>query len=83
MVDDEWIRVANWVYENFDLMSGVSFFPRDNHVYPQAPYQEITEEEYIKRKQLLPEDIDFNTIEDEDNTTASQELACVGGVCEL
>jgi len=44
--DDEWIRVANWVYENWDLVGGLSFLPRSNHVYQLAPYEEITQEKY-------------------------------------
>jgi ribonucleoside-diphosphate reductase alpha chain len=36
--EDEWIAVANWVYANWDIVGGLSFLPRDNHVYQLAPY---------------------------------------------
>ena len=82
--EDEWLEVGAWVYENFDDMSGVSFFPYDDHVYPQAPYEEITEDEYNERLKKFETPLDFNELsEDEDVTTSSQELACAGGACEL
>lgn len=82
--ESEWLDVGAWVYKNMDQMSGVSFFPHDDNVYEQAPYEAITEEEYKERVKLFKEPLDFNTIvEYEDDTTASQELACAGGACEL
>ena len=47
--DDEWIAVANFIYKNWDIIGGLSFLPRDNHVYKLAPYEEITKEEYETR----------------------------------
>jgi ribonucleoside-triphosphate reductase len=82
--EHEWIDVASWVYANFDDMSGVSFFPLDDHVYKQAPYEKITEDEYKERVKGFKEPLDFDGIVyDEDTTTSSQELACQGGACEL
>jgi ribonucleoside-diphosphate reductase alpha chain len=71
--------------ENWEYMSGVSFFPHDDHMYPQAPYEKITEEQYKKLAEAMPEFNLSNLImdEEEDVTTSSQELACVGGACEL
>jgi hypothetical protein len=37
--DDEWIEVGNWIYKNWDIVGGLSFLPRDNHVYRLAPYE--------------------------------------------
>jgi ribonucleoside-triphosphate reductase len=85
--DDEWMKVGAWVYENFDILSGVSFLPYDGGSYKQAPYQEITEAEYkdwVENK--MPKDIDWDKLrefEKEDTTTGSQELACVAGYCEV
>lgn len=82
--DHEWIQVGAWVYENFDILSGVSFLPDDNN-YSQAPYEEITEEEYDSMLLSMPE-VDLtvlNEFEKEDYTTGSQEYACAGGACEL
>ncbi|HLC22715.1 MAG TPA: ATP cone domain-containing protein, partial [Candidatus Nanoarchaeia archaeon] len=83
--DGEWIAVADFVYKNWDIVGGLSFLPRNNHVYQLAPYEEITKEEYERRmKELLH--IDFSKLvlyEKQDQTTGAKELACVGGVCEI
>jgi ribonucleoside-diphosphate reductase alpha chain len=82
--EHEWLAVGAWVYENFDAISGVSFFPVDEHTYRQAPYQSITEAEWKELVDVLPESIDWNSIEeDHDATISSQELACAAGACEL
>ena len=84
--ENEWLKVGSWVYENFDEIAGISFLPHAEHSYKQAPYQDIDKSEYAKLKKAMPFDIDFTELqkyESEDNTTGSQELACVGNVCEL
>lgn len=85
--EEEWLDVGAWVYKNFDSLSGVSFLPHDGGSYKQAPYQEITEDEYYKWVEEHPEPTinwsDLRFYETEDTTTGSQELACTGGVCEV
>ncbi len=84
--EHEWLEVGAWVYEHFDEISGVSFLPHSEHVYQQAPYQDITKEEYLDAIKLMPQHIDWaelSNYEEEDNTTGSQELACSSGVCEI
>jgi ribonucleoside-diphosphate reductase alpha chain len=81
--ESEWLEVGAWVYENFDKMSGVSFFPYDDHIYAQAPYEPITKEAYEELEARFPTTINLNVDETEDSTTSSQELACSGGACEL
>lgn len=83
--EHEWINVANWVYQNWDIVGGLSFLPRFEHVYQLAPYEEITEEQY---NQMLKKfsSIDFAQIvayEHSDETELKQELACAGGACEV
>jgi ribonucleoside-diphosphate reductase alpha chain len=83
--DNEWLAVANWVYENWDIIGGLSFLPRDNHVYPLAPYEAITEEKYKEMVENFPR-VDFSHIlvyEQEDETNVAKELACAGGTCEI
>ena len=81
--DDEWLEVGAWVYKHFDEMSGVSFLPFNDHTYIQAPYEDITEEQYnqLKLSDYMVDWKDF--IEEEDNTEGAQQLACVSGVCEI
>ena len=82
--DDEWIKVANFVYENWDIVGGLSFLPRNDHVYQLAPYEEITKKEYEERMKKIGH-LDFAKLlyyEASDNTKGAKELACGGGTCE-
>jgi len=82
---DEWIKVANFVYENWDIVGGLSFLPRSEHIYQLAPYEEITKEEYEKRIKEIKH-VDFSKLmyyEQEDNTIGAKEFACVSGVCSI
>ena len=84
--EEEWMEVGAWVYKNFDIISGISFLPYDDHVYQQAPYQDCTEEDYTMFLLNAPKTIDFNKLseyEKEDNTSGNRELACSAGVCEV
>lgn len=86
VAEDEWLPVADWVYDNFDILSGVSFLPFDPTEYPQAPYQTLTKEQYEEWVKKMPAQIDWNRLKDyeqDDNTTGSFELACTGGSCEI
>ena len=83
--NDEWILVADWLYNHWDIIGGLSFLPRFEHVYTLAPYEEINEERYKKMSADFPK-IDFSQIliyEKDDETQGAKEAACVGGVCEL
>ncbi len=83
--DNEWIAVANWVYNNWEIIGGLSFLPRSNHVYQLAPYEEINEEQFNELSDKFL-GLDFSQImayEKKDETDVKKELACVGGVCEI
>lgn len=83
--EDEWIEVANFLYENWDIVGGLSFLPRSDHVYQLAPYEEISQEEYERRVEAMGE-VDFSQLylyEQKDHTTGAKELACVSGACEI
>jgi ribonucleoside-diphosphate reductase alpha chain len=87
VANNEWLEVANWVYDNFDRVNGLSFFPKENgnHKYDYLPFEEISEDDYHKRLESFPE-IDFSKLPDYesiDNTTGAKELACAGGACEI
>lgn len=85
--EDEWVDVAAWMFRNFDDVSGVAFLPYDGHVYKQAPYTEVSKEEYERFLEEHPTpSLDWSRLpeyEKEDMTTGSQELACTGNVCEV
>ncbi len=84
--DDEFLQVAQWIWENFDTVSGISLLPVSDHVYQQAPYEDITAEKYEELLAAMPVDVNWDDLEHfekEDTTTGSQELACTGGACEI
>jgi ribonucleoside-diphosphate reductase alpha chain len=83
---DEFLDVCSWVWQNFNDVSGVSFLPLSEHSYQQAPYQEITEEQYDELANVQPsfDALAASAFESgHDSTTGSQELACAAGNCEL
>jgi hypothetical protein len=83
--DDEWIAVADWVYKNWDIVGGLSFLPRSNHVYALAPYEEITKDEYEELLERF-KNVDYSklvTYELQDETEMKRELACASGTCEI
>ncbi len=83
--DSEWLEVANWLYEQWDIIGGLSFLPRENHVYQLAPYEVIDEKRYVELAKRL-EHLDYSKIisyEKQNETDVKKELACVAGVCEI
>ena len=85
--EEEWMEVGAWVYKNFDNVSGISFLPHSDHTYKQAPYQEVTKEEYESLVAKMPKNIrweDLSFYETEDGTSTNATLACSSdGNCEL
>jgi ribonucleoside-diphosphate reductase alpha chain len=81
--DNEFLNIGSWLYNNFDDCSGVSFLPFSEHTYEQAPYEEITKEQYKEMNAAMPKDIAWDIIEASDVTEGAQTLACTGGACEI
>jgi len=81
--DDEFLEIGQWMYNNFDNVSGVSFLPYSEHTYEQAPYEAITEERYNDLIKNFPTEFQWDISESSDLTEGSQTLACVGGACEI
>lgn len=84
--EHEWLEVGAWIYKHFDKVTGVSFLPYDTGTYLQAPYEEITEEQYKQLYDSLPKEIPWTKLsehEKEDTTVSSQTLACTGDFCEI
>ena len=84
--EGQWVEVASWVWENWDSVNGISFLPSadEGHIYQQAPYEDISKEEYTNMVKGFPKEIDWISVKEEiDNTTASQEAACVADACEI
>jgi len=79
--EGEWPEVGAWCWENFEILSGVSFLPKEssNHTYVEAPYEVCTKEDiksYPRTKAVQWESI----MESQDKQT---EFACSSGACEI
>mgnify|MGYP006074533475 FL=1 len=81
--DDEFLEVGQWLYNNFDKVSGISFLPYAEHSYQQAPYEPVDKETYDSLVASFPKSIEWNVSEASDMTEGSQQLACTGNSCEI
>ena len=82
-VIDEWETVGMWMWENREVYNGLSVLPYFGGSYQQAPFEDITEEEYNKRLSSLKE-IDLTKVmEIDDNVEFSQVASCAGGACAI
>ena len=86
VAEDEWMEVGAWVWEHFDDVSGISFLPKSDHSYRQAPYEAIGKDDYDGLVKRMPKSIDWSGLgefEVEDNTASSQTFACTADSCEV
>ncbi len=81
--DEEFLEIGNWMFNNFDEVSGVSFLPYSEHTYEQAPYEAIDKEKYQTLLEDMPTAFSWDITESTDQTEGAQTLACVGGSCEI
>jgi len=81
--EDEWDMVGKWMWENRKHYNGLTVLPYDSTDYKQKPFEEIDKETYQEMFKLLKE-IDLKKVlEEEDNTTLKEQVACSGGACEI
>ena len=81
--DDEWGIVTDWMWENRQHFNGISVLPYDGGTYIQAPFEDITEEQYNALIGTLSEVDLSRVIESDDNTDLTGEIACGAGGCEV
>jgi ribonucleoside-diphosphate reductase alpha chain len=81
--DNEFMILGASVYDQFDSISGVSFLPKSEHTYEQAPFEAITLEQYISFPRTVIDFSQLHLYEFEDTTTSSHTMACTAGGCEL
>jgi ribonucleoside-diphosphate reductase alpha chain len=82
-VIDEWELVGMWMWENREVYNGLSVLPYWDHTYQQAPFEDITEEEYNKRINALHA-LDLTKVTElDDSVDFGQVAACAGGACEV
>jgi ribonucleoside-diphosphate reductase alpha chain len=80
---DEWEAVGLWMWTNRDVYNGLSVLPFFGGTYKQAPFEDITEEEYNTRIASVKEIDLTKVIEIDDNVDFGQVAACAGGACEV
>ena len=84
--DSDYFSIADWIWTNWDMIGGLSFFPFNDSIYKNAPLEAITEEEYINYTKSFPKSINWDRLkefENEDKTETSMTLACSGGQCDI
>jgi ribonucleoside-diphosphate reductase alpha chain len=80
---NEWSTTGEWLFDNKEYFTALSFMPEDLGTYVQPPFKSITEEEYIKYKEHL-HGLDLSKIvEMDDNTSLMEQAACASGACEI
>jgi ribonucleoside-diphosphate reductase alpha chain len=80
---DEWDIVGNWMWDNKKCYNGLSVLPYDGGTYTQAPFEDITEEEFNELASNITAVNLKNVSEEDDFTDLSGEAACAGGACEI
>jgi len=81
--ENEWEAVGQWMWENKDTFNGLSVLPYFGGSYTQAPFEDITEEEFNELASHL-HNIDLSKIvEFSDDTALQDQAACAGGACEI
>ena len=80
---DEWPAVGEWLYENKEYFTALSFLPEDLGTYKQAPFETITEEQFNEAVKSLNEVDLSRVVEMSDNTALMDQAACAGGACEV
>ena len=81
--ENEWEEAGEWMWNNRSYYNGLSVLPYDGGTYTQAPFEDITKEQYNELAKHLGSINLENVVELEDNTELSGELACAGGACEV
>lgn len=81
--DSDFLEIGNWLFNNFDDASGLSFLPISEHTYQQAPYEAISKAEYQELVKAMPKTMNWDITEASDVTEGAQTLACVAGACEI
>jgi len=80
---EEWETVGEWVFDNKDYFTALSFLPFSDHTYVQAPFETIDEEKFNEMIKSL-HNVDLSkVVEMNDNTSLQDNAACVAGACEV
>jgi len=83
----EWCMVTDWMWYNREFYNGISLLDYDGGTYPQMPFEDCTEEEYLglltELDKVASEFRIEDVLEEDDNTDLKGESSCSGGACEV
>ena len=80
---DEWQVVGEWMWKNKEYYNGLSVLPFDGGSYSQAPFEDITEDQYYELVgQLTSIDL-TQVVEEDDVTDLAGEVACGADGCVI
>jgi len=80
---NDWEEVGQWMWENREVYNGLSVLPLDDHSYVQAPFEDITEEQYNEKVKALTSVDLTKVMELDDSVDFGAIAACGGGGCEI
>lgn len=80
---DEWKKVGEWMWENREVYNGLSVLPYFGGSYKQAPFEDITKEQYEEKISNVKSINLSNVVEMDDTVDFGQTAACAGGACEI
>ena len=81
--EGEWEKVGQWMWENKETFNGLSVLPYFGGSYTQAPFEDITKEQFEEMVTHL-HGIDLSqVVEFDDNTSLGDQVACASGACEI
>ena len=80
---DEWEVVGTWMWKNREVYNGLSVLNYFGGSYLQAPFEDITKEQYDEKIASL-HSIDLaNVTELDDTVNFNESVACGGAACEI
>jgi ribonucleoside-triphosphate reductase len=83
VMEDEWQKVGQWMWDNQEFYSGISVLPFDGGTYIQAPFEDIDEERYFNLLSYV-KPINLDDVKEFTNeVNFGDQIACAGGSCEL
>jgi len=81
--EGEWEKVGQWMWDNKETFNGLSVLPYFGGTYTQAPFEDITKEQFNEMITHL-HGIDLSkVVEFSDETALMDQAACAGGACEI
>ena len=81
--EDGWEVVGEWMWTNRDVYNGLSVLNYFGGSYKQAPFEDISKEEYEKRISSIHSVDLTKVIELDDTVDFGQVASCAGGACSL